>query len=175
VDPVVTDPAGPAFDPIAGGGACATADGADLSGAASYRLTVPDGGFTLVGSPTVIGQISSPGPNSQLAARLVDVGPGGDETLVARGLYRPEVTATPARQVFQLHPVGWRFAPGHVAKLELLPADTPYGRVSNGQLPVTVTDLRLRLPVRQAPRANGTIKPPAPKVLPAGYTLAPGY
>ena len=51
----------------------------------------PAGGYTLMGSPTVIAEIASPGPNSQLAARLLDVAPDGSETLVARGLYRPEV------------------------------------------------------------------------------------
>ena len=35
--------------------------------------------------------------------------------------------------VFQLHPQGYHFAAGHVAKLELLPSDLPYGRFSNLQ------------------------------------------
>jgi hypothetical protein len=73
--------------------------------------------------------------------------------------------------VFQLHPVGWQFAPGHTAKLELLPNDAPYGRVSNGQLPVTVSNLQLRLPVLEQPNGT-TISAPAAKVVPAGYTLA---
>ena len=34
-------------------------------------------------------------------------------------------------------------------KLELLPADQPYGRNSNAQAPVTVANLELRLPVRE--------------------------
>ena len=169
-DPVV----GQAFDPITGGGACATASGADQPGIATYRLPAATGsGYTLLGSPTVVADINSIGPTSQIAARLLDVAPDGNETLVARALYRPEVNSglSPTRQVFQLHPVGWKFAPGHVAKLELLPNDVPYGRLSNGQLLVSVSNLQLRLPVRES--ANGTtIKKPAAKVLPAGYTLA---
>ena len=40
-----------------------------------------------MGSPTVVADITSPGPTSQIAARLLDVDPAtGNETLVARGL-----------------------------------------------------------------------------------------
>jgi dienelactone hydrolase len=174
--PGIGDPAvGQAYDPVAGGGACATASGADVSGAASYRFDpAPAGGLTLMGSPTVIADISSPGPFSEVAARLVDIDTAtGDATLVARGLYRPEIGAAASRQVFQLHPNGWRFEPGHVAKLELLPADLPYGRVSNVQLPVTVSNVEIRLPVVEPP--GGAVQAPAPKPLPEGYELAPGY
>ncbi|MDX6607558.1 MAG: type transport system ATP-binding protein [Solirubrobacterales bacterium] len=163
-----------AFDPIAGGGACATASGSDQPGTATYRLPAASGsGYTLMGSPTVVADINSVGPTSQVAARLLDVAPDGTETLVARALYRPDINSgtTPTRQVFQLHPDGWKFAPGHVAKLELLPNDAPYGRVSNGQLPVTVSNLQLRLPVLEAPN-GGVIRSPAAKVVPPGYTLA---
>jgi predicted acyl esterase len=175
IAPVAGDPAaGQAFDPITGGGACATASGADQAGTATYRLPAATGsGYTLMGSPTVIADIDSLGPNSQVAARLLDVAPDGTETLVARGLYRPDVNAgpVPSRQVFQLHADGWRFASGHVAKLELLPSDAPYGRPSNGQLPVTVSNLELRLPVLEKPKSP-TIGSPAPKFVPPGYTLA---
>ena len=168
---------GQAFDPIAGGGACASASGADQSGVASYRLDpAPAGGYTLMGSPTVIAGVETAegdpsNPTSQVAARLLDVAPGGDATLVARGLYRP--TGDP-QQVFQLHPNGWTFAEGHVAKLELLAADAPYGRISNGQGPVTISGLELRLPVVEQP-GTGAVQAPAPKVLPPGYQLAPDY
>ena len=51
----------------------------------------------------------------------------------ARALSSGDQRRPATRQVFQLHPNGWKFAEGHVAKLELLPADQPYGRNSNGQ------------------------------------------
>ncbi len=171
---VPTDaPVGQAFDPISGPGACATADATDQAGAATYRLDpAPAGGFTLMGSPTVVADVASAGPTSQLAARLVDVDPASNtEMLVARGIYRPEVTATATRQVFQLHPNGWKFAAGHVAKLELLPADQPYGRNSNGQATITVANLELRLPVLEPPGC-GLVQDPAAKIVPAGYALA---
>ena len=45
-----------------------------------------------------------------------------------------------ARITFQLHGNGWRFAAGHVPKLELLGQDAPYLRPSNGAFQVTVQD-----------------------------------
>src|SRR4029453_2125559 len=93
-------------------------------------------------------------------------------------LYRPEINSGPesTRQVFQLHPNGWHFAEGHIAKLELLPADQPYGRNSNGQAPVTVSNLQLRLPVLENPGdAGGLVKDPAGRILPPGYAFAAGY
>jgi len=121
----------------------------------------------------VIADFTLPGANSQVAARLLDVAPNGQETLISRGLWRPTVSSTPVRQVFQLHPGAWRFAPGHTIKLELLPDDFPYGRASNGQQAVTVSNLQLRIPTVDRPgAAGGLVKPPLPKFLPPGYQLA---
>ncbi|MGH2877859.1 MAG: hypothetical protein ACRDLV_16525, partial [Solirubrobacteraceae bacterium] len=108
--------------------------------------------------------------NSQVAARLLDVSPDGTETLVSRGLWRPR---SGVRQVFQLHPGAWRFAAGYTVKLELLPDDAPYGRPSNGQRPVIVWRLQLRLPSIGRPgSAGGLVRAPLPKVVPRGYRLA---
>jgi Acetyl xylan esterase (AXE1) len=180
IAPDAGDQAGSTFDPIAGGGACATAPADDQPGTATYRLDpAPASGFTLMGSPTIIADINSPSPTSQLAARLEDVDPStGRETLVARGLYRPEINSgtEATRQVFQLHPNGWKFGAGHVAKLELLPDDQPYGRNSNGQAAITISNLVLRLPVLEAPGSDdGLVHSPADRVVPPGYQLSPDY
>jgi predicted acyl esterase len=173
-DPTV----GTAFDPIknqvSGEGPCSTASGADQTGVATYRMpAVPAPGFTLLGSPTIVADLATTGTESELAARLLDVSPAGTERLVARGLLRP---GSSGATVFQLHPQAYRFAAGDVAKLELLPSDAPYARVSNAQAPLTVSDLELRLPVREQPGAlGGLVQAPAPKVLPPGYELAAGY
>jgi len=163
------------FDPILGTKSPCTAlpvAAVENPHAVDYSLgAAPAGGFTLMGSPTIIAKIESPSPNSQIAARLLDVSPEGTESLVARGLYRP--TGGNQEMVFQLHPQGYHFAAGHVAKLELLPSDFPYGRFSNLQANVTVSDLELRLPVIQPPGSlGGLVGKPAPKVVPPGYTLA---
>jgi predicted acyl esterase len=167
------------FDPVSGGDACASVAATDQAGTASYRsAAVPADGFTLMGSPTVVADITSRGATSQIAARLLDVDvAAGTETLIARGLWRPAVSAEPVRQVFQLHPNGYRFPAGHVVKLELLPNDNPYyGRESNGQEEVRLSNLELLLPVLEQPGAlGGLVQSPAPKVLPPGYTLARGF
>jgi len=157
---------GKTFDPIAGGGACATAPGADQAGVANYRLPVPAPGFTLLGSPTIVADIATTNVDSELAARLLDVLPNGEERLVARGLLRPGNGG--AGVVFQLHPQGYRFAGGDTAKLELLPSDAPYARPSNLQQPITVSNLRLRLPVLEQPGSLGGLvgTPSDPKVGP---------
>jgi hypothetical protein len=144
------DPAiGEAVDPIAGGGnACASVSADPEPGTAAYELPVRERPRTLVGAPRVSARlaISGAAPGvSQLAARLWDVAPGGgSQTLVARGLYRPHE----GHNTFQLHPVAWRFAPGHLPKLELLGSDAPFARPSNGSFTIDVSRLRLRLPVR---------------------------
>ena len=166
---------GASFDPIGGSGACATASGADQPGTASYRLAVPSPGFTLLGSPTVLADLGTANADSALAARLLDVMPGGEERLVARALLRP---GSGGETVFQLHPQGYRFAGGHTLKLELLASDAPYSRPSNQQLPITVSDLELRLPVREQPgELGGLVQAPAPPgrlAKPAADVSTPG-
>lgn len=167
--------AGKAFDPITGGGACAKVADQDFPGTGVYRLPkVTGNGYTLLGAATIVADLVSPSPNNQLVARLLDVGPDGQETLVSRGTYRPDMTTSATRQVFQLHPGGWYFAPGHQAKLELLTSDAPYARPSQGQSPIAVSNLELRLPVHEEP-GDGPVQAPLAPVVPAGYTLAPDY
>ena len=162
-----------AVDPIAGGGnACATTSSASLSGTATYRLPKVAGkGYTLLGAPTVIADLrvkaSTDAVNTELAARLWDVAPDGNQALVARALYRP---TGDGRQVFQLHPNGWRFAGGHVPKLELLGNDTPYGRMSNFPFRITVSNLDVRLPTHDKPWATKQVVTPAAPILPKGAT-----
>jgi hypothetical protein len=155
-----------AFDPISGKGACATAPATDQgSGVATYRLPAVTGsGYTLLGSPTVIANLTVSGQFPFIAARLLDVDPSSNtETLVARGIYRIDSNAPNGVQVFQLHPGAWHFAAGHIPKLELLGQDSPYARTSNGQFQIQVSGLQLRLPVHEAPGTApgvGSPKPP---------------
>ncbi|MCB0860323.1 MAG: acetylxylan esterase [Solirubrobacterales bacterium] len=166
---------------------CASPSGAEEPGTANYESApAPAGGFTLLGSPTVIADLEGGGRESEIAARLVDVAPDNTKQLVARQLYRPNASGY---QVFQLHPGAWTFKEGHIARLELLPKDasTPtsplnlanYGRPSDMQQQITVHDLVFRLPVIESPGAlGGLVKQPAAKVLPDDRSLvdlAPGY
>ncbi len=169
---------GATFNPALNNQPCGTAPGADQNGVASYRLPV-QGGFVMIGSPTVIADITS-SPNSQISARLLDIQPDGTEILVNRAIFRP--TPGTSRQVFQLHPNGYRFPAGHIVKLELLPKDgggaplTNYSRPSNGQAEIAVDDLQLRLPVLSRPGAqNGFIGAHAKYIVPAGQKLAKDF
>jgi hypothetical protein len=143
------------FDPIFGGGACATVAATDQgAGVATYRLpAATSSGYTLLGSPTVTADLNVTGDFAYIAARLFDVNPATNtETLVARGTYRIDSNAPDGVQVFQLYPAAWHFAAGHVAKLELLgqdsgPAPADYTRPSNGVFSISVSNLQLQLPV----------------------------
>jgi hypothetical protein len=124
-----------------------------------------------MGSPTIVAEVESPSPNSEIAARLFDVSPEGYDRLIARGVYRPEGGVQ--QMVFQLHPQAYHVPAGDEIELELLPSDFPYMRYSNLQANVKVSNLELRLPVNEQPGSlGGLVKSPAPKVVPAGYTLA---
>jgi hypothetical protein len=136
-----------AIDPVTGGGdACATTEAGTAPGTAVYTLPASRG-WLMLGSPSIRARLAVSGTAAQIAARLWDVAPDGkSQTLVARGTYRP--AGAGGGVAFALHPNGWRFAPGHVPKLELLGADAPYTRFSNGVFSVQVRSLELRLPAR---------------------------
>jgi hypothetical protein len=141
--------------------------------------TVPAGGYTLMGAPTVISKMSvSNGSQSQVAARLWEISRDGKQRLIARSVYRPEASGA---QVFQLHGNAYKFEPGTQIQLQLLPKDAGYTfvdsyvRPSNGQQPVTVSDVEIRLPVAERPGTRKGVVKPAREVLPAGVQLAPDY
>ena len=170
------------FDPVSGEGSCAEVEADAEPGTVEYPLDpAPRKGYTLLGSATFIGKFRFSGDTSQVAARLLDVGPDGTERLVARGLWRPE-SSKRKKQVFQLHPNGWEFEESHVPVLQLLAKDAggeefnSYGRPSNRQKAVRVSDVQIRLPVAANPGAlRGLVKKPAPKIVPKGAELAPGF
>ncbi len=163
------------FDPIIGAGnPCVSLPEEEVANEHAVEYStgpLPAGGATMMGSPTIVAEVESPSPNSEIAARLFDVSPEGEDRLIARGLYRPEGGSQ--QMVFQLHPQAYHVPAGDEIELELLPSDFPYGRFSNLQNNVTVSNLELRLPVMEQPGSlGGLVQTPAPKVLPAGYTLA---
>ena len=144
----------------------------------------PQGGYTLVGSPTVLADWSLLGSNDQVAVRLVDIADPDDTegTLVARGTWRPIVGDGAPTQVFQLHPNAWKVEAGHTMVLQLLPGDAPYTRQNPGsggtdtqQNPIDVSDIEVRLPVNEEPGSSPVVEQPADKLVPEGYTLSDDY
>jgi len=172
---------------IANQNPCGTAPGAPETGSADWSLPpAPAGGYTMQGSPTLVADIDlGNAPNSEIAARLVDLSPDGStKTLVARGVWRPWPKGI---QVFQLHANAWKVEQGHVLRLELLPKDAsqPAGtfmvnsfRPADGQGDVKVSGMDLRIPVVEKPGAlGGLVTAPAKKVLPdrRGVKLVPWF
>jgi cephalosporin-C deacetylase-like acetyl esterase len=167
------DALGGVIDPVSGADACVATSSDDQDGTATYRLPQVTEGYTLMGSPTVIANMtlppSPPGSDTLLAARLWDVAPDRTQTLVSRSLFRPSANG---QVVFQLHPNGWHFAAGHIPKLELLGQDSPYARASNFSFNLRVSNLDLRLPTAE-PADSDQIKNPLPHTYPPGSTPAP--
>jgi dienelactone hydrolase len=158
------DPANAAATDPLNGPACRTVPAATDPGAATWTLPAATGaGYTLMGAPTIIANYEVQGSYATIAARLWDVAPDGQQTLVTHGLFRPR-TDNAGPLPIQLHPNGWRFEAGHRPKLEMLGQSAPYGRASNGTFTITVTNLELRLPVRETP--GGVVQAPAAPVLP---------
>jgi fermentation-respiration switch protein FrsA (DUF1100 family) len=163
----------------AGTTVCTTEAAGENESAATYRLApAPAGGFTIAGSPTVIGEFATPAANDQIIARLYDVNEseGGTQRLIGRAIYRPiNPGGGFTKQVFQLHPQAWNVAAGHVVKLELLIQDSTYARNSSTPQSIPVKNLELRLPTIDPPgSAEGLVQAPAPKYVPPGDALALG-
>ncbi len=143
-----------AFDPIANSDGCKQIAAEQSPGTAVYKLQSQ--GFTLLGLPTVSARLAITGaspPDTELAARLWDVDPAGNQRLVTRGLYRPG-SADPNPVVFQLHGNGYYFAAGHTVKLELVGRDAPYYRASNFAFSIAVSSLALALPTHEPPNGR---------------------
>ncbi len=142
-----------AFNP--GGGtteACMSVPAEDEPNTATYTMTSP--GFTLMGMPTITATIRTVGPDGELASRLWDVLPDGQQRLIDRGVYR----LTDDQQdtiTFQLHGDGYRFADGDTVELELLGSDSPYYQASNSAFSVEVRNLTVSLPTTASTRAAG--------------------
>lgn len=169
-------------DPMVNPTVCNTATSVTNASAATYTLDpAPAGGFTILGSPTVVATTTVAGANDAIIGRLYDVDPGaGTQRLIGRSILRPTgVGAGPTQQVFQLFPQAYKIAEGHRVKLELLAQDSPYARTASAAAPqqtITVEDLVLMIPTHDAPgAAGGLVTAPTARPLPAGYTFAPGY
>jgi fermentation-respiration switch protein FrsA (DUF1100 family) len=133
-----------AFDPEGGTtDACKTVKAETEPNTANYTTT--SSGFTLMGMPTVTATVNTRGPFGEMAERLWDVLPNGEQRLVSRGIYR----LTENQQgviTFQLHGNGYEFASGDTVKLQLLGSDSPYYLASKGKFSVELSHVTVSLP-----------------------------
>jgi fermentation-respiration switch protein FrsA (DUF1100 family) len=133
-----------AFDPIGGTSeACKTVAAEEEANTASYTTT--SSGFTMLGLPTITANIVETGLYGEIAARLWDVLPSGQQRLITRGVYRLD-EAQNGPITFQLHGNGYRFAAGDTVKLQLLGRDAPYYRASNGTFSIEASNVTVTLP-----------------------------
>jgi hypothetical protein len=133
------------FDPITGtSDSCKTIDIVNEGNSATYRYRF-GGPFTMLGRPTVRARIQTTGQFGEIAARLWDLMPNGQQRLIDRGVYSLRDNQS-GRIVFQLHGNGYRFAQGHRVALQLLGRDSPYYQASNGTFTVEVSNLSVTLP-----------------------------
>jgi hypothetical protein len=150
---------GGAFDPIAGTtDACKSVADEQASGTAVYRSPKVTKAFTMMGLPTVTANVVATGGEPQLDSRLWDVAPNGQQTLISRAAYRLDAGQTSV--TFQLHGNGWRFAAGHVAKLELLGDDSPYLQPNKEAFSISVSNAVIELPTVEPPGATPQIVSP---------------
>jgi pimeloyl-ACP methyl ester carboxylesterase len=109
------------FDPIAGTtDACKTVKAETEANTANYTMT--SSGFTLMGLPSVTATITDLGPFGEIAARLWDVTPGGEQRLISRSVWRigPKEENATTTITFQLHGNGYEFPAGDPVELQLL-------------------------------------------------------
>ena len=152
--PANGDPYGSAIDPIAGGGdACRTVPKVRAAGTAVYEGPRSKG-YTMMGLPKVTAQIETTGLFGQLNSRLWDVAPDGSQRLISRGAYRLQNNQR-GRVTFQLFGNGYRFAPGHRPKVELLGKDEPFLRPSNSAFAVNVLSAEIELPTLERSPQQG--------------------
>ena len=135
----------PSTNPLGTADPCKTIAATNAPGSARYARLLAEP-KVLLGRPEIRATVATAGTGGQLAGRLWDVSPDGQQRLVTRGVYRltPNQAGT---IVFQLNGNGYRFAAGHRIKLELAPSDAPTYRASTTPFTVTVRDLVVALPL----------------------------
>ena len=133
------------FDPIGGtSAACKTVSTTSEPNTASYKHDF-NNGFTMLGMPTIRANIQTTGQFGEIAARLWDLLPNGQQRLISRGVYSLRKNQT-GPIVFQLHGNGYHFAKGDTVELQLLGRDAPYYQPSNSVFSVEVSSLSVALP-----------------------------
>jgi len=140
---------------------CLTVPRTSSAGAAYYALAATRP-FTLLGLPAIRATVAVKGTYAQLAARLWDIAPNGQQRLISRGVRR--LTANQKGTInWLLSGNGYRVEAGHQLRLELLGSDftpknalqVPMYRPSNGTFSVAISKLTLTLPTLQ--RSSGAL------------------
>jgi predicted acyl esterase len=153
----LTDPNGPATDPIFGGTAepgerCRTDKGPALGAYTAYSQPLKST-RTYIGLGWVTVPYTFTGQTGQLDTRVWDVPPGGKAFLMTRGTYRfsvplyDQASGTIRLPLFGNH---WVLTKGHRIRVDLTQVDQPYLRPSNATSAITFSPPRVVLPTRES-------------------------
>jgi hypothetical protein len=150
--------ADPLANQLGNGRRCPPASGSAGPGVAVFDDAPLADDVTLIGQTHVTVPHTGQGQGIQLNARLYDVAPDGTAVMVDRGV-RSGVEPNGTTE-FDLHGNAWRFRKGHRIRIELAQDDEPFVRRSNQPSSLSITEVSLRMPVRQ-PGPSLTLEAPA--------------
>lgn len=131
---------------------CYTTSGdAPRPGVVSFDSKPFRAGAVMLGLPTVRLRYEAAGFDYQIGARLYDVGPAGERTLVTRGVCVVSALVAPGAgcDAFDLFGNGWTFAPGHRMSLEISQADAGFLRPNSIPSSLEITGAALDVPLRR--------------------------
>ena len=155
--PVEPNPHATGADPVEHTG-CASHASPAGEGVATYDSDALAGDVTMIGQTRLTTALVGARAGAQLNARLYDVFPDGTQVLVDRGTHTLADDSDTAE--FDLHGNGWRFEAGHRVRLEIAQDDDPYVRRRDDGAALTVTGVRLSMPIREiAPGQPGEAGP----------------
>ena len=107
--------------------------------------------FTMMGLPqlNLKYSVTVSGDEYWIAARMYDKDPGGQMTMVTRGLCKVNLATHPDKlcESFQLFGNGWRFEEDHAVVVEVTQADTPFLRRQNEPSTLSLSEANLAIPV----------------------------
>ncbi|HEX2240848.1 MAG TPA: CocE/NonD family hydrolase C-terminal non-catalytic domain-containing protein, partial [Actinomycetota bacterium] len=106
----------------------------------------------IIGIPRLRLDYATPSNDYWLAARLYDLDPDGNMTLITRGICRVNTSAAKDRtcDMFDLFGVAWLMETDHAFVVEISQSDSPFLRKDNIPSSVTVTAADLTIPVTPA-------------------------
>ncbi|MDQ6838146.1 MAG: hypothetical protein M3137_07425 [Actinomycetota bacterium] len=156
-------------DPIVTGGKCVSMSSSqrDINEATyNFPISAPT---TLVGGPVVHVNALTTASSAELAARLWDVDGSGNQTLITRSVFR--IDQAPGSQAiplaFQLWPNAWQLCGGDTLKLELTQSDAPTFRPDNEPSSISLSGLKLSVPVVPGADCSAAVVMAESPVLPA--------
>jgi putative CocE/NonD family hydrolase len=118
-------------------------------GVVQYVSPAVEAPFVMMGVPTVRLAFDTSATDYWLAARLFDLAPSGDMTLVTRGVCRVNTAAAPdvGCEVFDLFGNAWTFEAGHSVVLEVSQSDVPFLRRDNFPSMASFTEAEIVIPI----------------------------